>query len=122
MNITKFQKSGYTFEAILGATLMLGLTATASATDLVGPDIAVQYESVIIESERGAAQLLKRIEAAAGRVCARLDHGSLTSRKNVQACSHKLTADAVRKVNHPMLLAVYTSGGGVSPPVASVAK
>jgi len=122
MNLKKYQKSCYTFGAILGATLALGVSMPASATDLVGPDIAVQYESVAIDSERGASQLLKRIESAAGRVCSRLDHGTLASRRSAVNCSQKLTADAVRKVNHPMLLAVYNSGTGVSPPVASLTK
>ena len=120
MNITKTRKSFFTLGAILGATLTLGLSVPAGATELVGPDIAVQYQSVAIESERGAAQLLKRIESAAGRVCARLDHGSLASRRNAASCGQKLTADAVRKVNHPMLLAVYSSGTGASPLVAGV--
>jgi UrcA family protein len=120
--LTNHRKSHYTLGAILGATLWLGLPVAASATDLVGPDVAVQYKSVAIESERGASQLLKRIEAAADRVCARLDHGSLASRRNAASCGQMLTADAVRKVNHPMLLAVYNSGTVVSPPVASLTK
>jgi UrcA family protein len=122
MNINNFQKTGYTFAAIFGATLALGLAGPASATDLVGADIAVKYQTVAVDSERGAAQLLKRIEAAAGRVCARLDRGTLASRKVVRTCSDQATADAVRKVNHPMLLAAYHSGAGVSPPVASLTK
>jgi UrcA family protein len=120
MNISK--KASYHLVAIFCATLTVGLSAPANATDLTGPDVAVRYENLAIDTEQGASLLLKRIEAAAGRVCARLDHGSLASRKNAQACSQKLTADAVSKVSHPMLLAVYNSAGRVAPPVASLTK
>jgi UrcA family protein len=122
MNISKHQNSRRQLAAMICATFIAGLSAPANSTDLVGPDITVRYENPAIETEQGATQLLKRIEAAAGRVCARLDHGTLASRKNVQTCSRKLTADAVSKVNHPMLLAAYESNGRVTPPVASLTK
>jgi len=120
MNISK--TSCCRLVAIFCATLAVGLSAPANATDLTGPDITLRYENLAIDSEQGASLLLKRIEVAAGRVCARLDHGSLASRRNAQACSRKLTADAVSKVSHPMLLAVYNSKGQVAPPVASLTK
>ncbi len=122
MNISKHQNSSSQLAAIICATFMAALAAPANSTDLVGSDITVRYEKPAIETEQGAAQLLKRIDGAAGRVCARLDHGTLASRKNVQNCNRKLIADAVSKVNHPMLLAVYESNGRVTPPVASLSK
>jgi UrcA family protein len=122
MNISTYQKTSLRLAAILCATLAAGLSVPTRAADLVNPDISVRYDSVAIESEQGAVQLLKRIEGAAGRVCARLDHGNLASRGKAQACSRKLTADAVSKVNHPMLVAVYNSAGRVAPAVASLTK
>lgn len=122
MTISKPRKTCYQLAAILCATLAAGLSVSANATDLVGPDITLQYGPLAIETEQGAAQLLKRIEGAAGRVCARLDHGTLVSRSNAQTCSRKLIADAVSKVNHPMLQAAYDSKGRVTPPVASLTK
>jgi UrcA family protein len=119
-NISKKSCGGLV--VIFCATLTVGFSAPANATDLTGPDITVQYENLAIDAEQGAAQLLKRIEAAAARVCARLDHGNLASRGNAQACSRQLTADAVGKVSHPLLLAVYNSKGQVAPPVASLTK
>ena len=122
MNTSKFHKTGYTLTALIGAALALGLSAQAGATDLVGPDVTVQYKGISVETEQGAAQLLKRIEGAAVRVCGRLDHGSLASRANAESCAQKLIVDAVRRVNHPMLQAVYDAGGRVSPAVASLTK
>jgi UrcA family protein len=119
MNISK--KSGYVLAALFSATLS-AVSASSHASDLTGPDIAVRYENLAIDTEQGASQLLKRIENAAARVCARLDHGTLASRKNVQGCIQKLTADAVSKVNHPMLLAAYNSNGQIAPPIARLTK
>jgi UrcA family protein len=122
MNISKYQKSGYNLVAILCATLAVGLAGPTNAAEQVGPDIAVRYADLAIDTQQGATKLLKRIEGAAGRVCARLDHGTLVSRSNAEACSRKVTAAAVSKMNHPMLLAVYNSSRGVTPPLASVTK
>jgi UrcA family protein len=120
MTISK--KSCHRFVAIFCAGLTTALAAPANATDLTGPDITLRYELLAIDTDQGALQLLKRIEAASGRVCARLDHGSLASRRNAQACSVKLTADAVSKVRHPLLLAVYSSKSRVAPPVVALTK
>jgi UrcA family protein len=122
MNISKYPKSRGGLVAAVCATLAVGLSAAANADVLVGPDITVRYENRTLDTEQGASRLLKRIEGAAATVCARLDHGSLASRRNALNCSRKLTADAVGKVNHPMLLAVYTSAGRASPPVAGLTK
>lgn len=122
MNISKYQKTGYNLVAIFCAALAVGLAGPANAGEQVGPDIAVSYTDLAIETEQGASKLLKRIEGAAGRVCDRLDHGTLVSRSNAEACSRKVTAAAVTKMNHPMLLAVYNSARGVTPPLASLKK
>ena len=104
------------------AALALGLAGPTIAVEQVGPDIAVRYADLAIDTEQGATELLKRIEGAAGRVCASLDHGTLVSRSNAEACSRKVTAAAVNRVSHPMLLAVYNSARGVSPPIAATAN
>jgi UrcA family protein len=122
MNISKYQKPAASLVAIFCATLAVGLAGPANATDLVSPDITVRYGDLAIDTEQGASKLLKRIEGAADRVCARLDHGSLVSRSNAEDCSRKVTAAAVNQVNHPMLLAVYSSARGMSPPIASLTK
>jgi UrcA family protein len=122
MNISKYQKSSYSLVAIFCAALAAGLGGPANATDLVGPDITVRYGDLAIDTEQGASTLLKRIEGAADRVCARLDHGSLVSRRSAETCSRKVAAAAVNQVNHPMLLAVFNSARGVSPPIAARAN
>jgi UrcA family protein len=122
MNISKHQNSRYSLVAIFSTVLAVGLAQPTSAGALVGPDIKVLYEDLAINTEQGSLKLLKRIEVASARVCARLDHGDLASRSNAKACSRKVTAAAIKNVNHPMLLAVYNSKLGVAPPLASLSK
>jgi UrcA family protein len=122
MNTLNHQKSAYRLFAMICAALSMGLAAPTTAGEQVGPDIAVRYADLAIDTEPGASTLLKRIEGAAGRVCSRLDHGTLVSRSNAEACSRKVTAATVSKMNHPVLLAVYNSARGATPPVASLRK
>jgi UrcA family protein len=110
-------------KAILCTALLAALSLPSLSADLVGPDITVRYADLDIDVAPGAAQLLKRIEAAAGRVCARLDHGDLASVSHAQQCRRQVTAAAVSKVNHPMLQAAYDAKRGVvTGTVASAGK
>ena len=70
---------------------------------VTGRDITVRYADLDAGTVDGATLLLKRIEAASGRVCASLDHGDLASRSRREACERKLTAAAVTRVNSPVL-------------------
>ena len=121
MNTSKHQKSGSVF-AIFSAVLAVGLSGPTSAADYVGPDVQVRYGDLAIDTEKGSIQLLKRIESAANRVCAKLDHGDVSSRSNMKNCQREVTVAAINKVNHPMLLAVCNSKKGVAPELAGVSK
>ena len=107
MKILDHRNSG--FLALACAALAIGLAAPAHAGEFTGPDITVTYADLDIDTEQGASRLLKRLERAATRVCAPLDNGSMGSRANADDCRRQLTVVAVRKVNHPMLLAVFQS-------------
>jgi UrcA family protein len=104
------------------ATLAFGLAAPTFAASPVGPDITVRFGDLAIDTEQGASSLLRRIEWAAQRVCAPLDHGTLASRINARNCARDVTAAAVTRVSHPVLQAVYDSSMGISPPVASLGR
>jgi len=121
MNISKHFNRG-NFLALSCAALTIGLAVPANAGDFTGPDITVAYADLDIGTEQGASRLLKRLERAASRVCAPLDNGAIGARANATDCRRQLTDAAVRKVDHPMLLAVYKTGHGVTPPVAGVSK
>lgn len=121
MNISTRQNC-FSSLAIACATLMISLIPPLHAGEIVGPDITVRYADLAVDSEQGASKLLQRIEWAAQRVCARLDHGTLASRANAKSCRQTLTAAAVQKVNHPMLQAMYDSARGARPAVASLGR
>lgn len=122
MKISKQQKRGGNLLAIAFTALAMGLAAATNAGDLVGPDITVRYGDIAIETAQGATKALRRIDRAAQRVCAPIDHGTLDSRANAKACRQAVTAAAVSKVNHPMLQAAYDLANGVRPPVASLGR
>jgi UrcA family protein len=122
MNISKRQKRGGNLRAIVFTALAMGLAGATNAAVLVGPDITVRFGDLPIETEQGATKLLQRIERAAQRVCAPVDHGTLDSRANAKACRQGVTAAAVSKVNHPMLHAAYNVANCVRPPVASLGR
>jgi UrcA family protein len=104
------------------AALVLGLAAPLHAGEAAGPDVTVQYGDLAIDTEPGARKLLRRIEWAARRVCAPLNHGNLASRANEMRCRSELTTAAVDKVNHPRLQAAFDQARGVSTPVASLGR
>ena len=122
MKISTRRTPAYRTIALLCGALAMGAVATAQGNDLLGPDIAVHYGDLAIDTEQGASQLLKRIEGAAGRVCGRLDRGTLDSRANVSDCRQKLSAAAVSKVNQPMVLAMYNSTRGTTTAMARLVK
>lgn len=108
--------------AVLAVASALPGAATALASDVTGRDVAVGYADLDAGTVDGATRLLQRIEVAAGRVCAPLDHGDLASRTRRQACEQKLTADAVTRVNTPALVAVYQSARRDAPRVIARAN
>lgn len=115
-------RSGTVLAILLCAGAALQLATPAHAEDTTGPDVTVAYADLRIDEMADASRLLKRIEAAAARVCDRLDHGSLASRANVDKCEVQVTEAAVKKINHPTLLAVYDSARRATQPVAGLIK
>jgi UrcA family protein len=104
------------------AVLALGAAAPVLAGDLTGPNVVVRYSDLNLDSVDGATALLNRIQFAAGRVCAPLNHGDLPSRANVEKCNAKLTDAAVTKVNHPVVASVYKSAHRNASSVAALAE
>jgi UrcA family protein len=94
---------------VVAALASLPLAAPVLASDITGRDVAVKYADLDVDTVDGATRLLQRIEAAADRVCAPLDHGDLASRRSRDACERKLTSNAVARVDSPALASVYQS-------------
>jgi UrcA family protein len=119
---TNARKPAANYLATACAALVLGLAAPLHAGEVTGPDVTVRYGDLAIDTEPGARKLLQRIESAAQRICAPLDHGDLASRANEMRCRAELTAAAVDKVKHPMLQAAFDAARGIRPPMASLGR
>ena len=107
---------------VLAAAMALSPSVPALAGAVTGPDVAVRYSDIDVDTVAGATLLLKRIEVAADRVCARLDHGDLASRSNRERYEQKLIGATVAKVNQPMLVQVYESARRTPPRVAALVR
>jgi UrcA family protein len=108
--------------AAMAAITTLPLAAPAMASGITGRDITVRYADLDVDTIDGATVLLRRIEGAAARVCAPLDHGDLASGTRRESCEQKLTAAAVVRVNSPALASLYRSVYREAPRVIAQAQ
>ncbi|HEV3181566.1 MAG TPA: UrcA family protein [Steroidobacteraceae bacterium] len=69
--------------------------------------ITVSFRDLDLSSIAGATTLYHRIQSAAKQVCGYAPGADLIERAVWQACYRNATADAVRKVNNPLLTAVH---------------
>ena len=103
--ITSRPLHGLLAAAILGAVTS-GFATVATAADADVRSVIVQYGDLNLSSPQGAAELYRRIVWAAHQVCD-IDDFDLAYRETARACTDKAIADAVTKVGHPELVAVY---------------
>lgn len=108
----------------LGAVVALTLAPAlpAPASDLFARDVVVAFADLDIDTVEGAGRLLGRIEGAAARVCAPLDHGDLASRARERACRQRLTEAAVARVDNPVLASVHASARRAMPSLANARR
>ena len=92
--------------AVLSA-IPAGFATVATAADFTDVrSVTVQYGDLNLSNPQGAAALYSRIVDAAHEVC---DDSSsdLASRAFARQCVNKAIADAVTRVGHPELVAIY---------------
>jgi UrcA family protein len=101
--------------AAIAATLFMLLTVDvrATETEATPPSIKVQYSEAAIVTSDGAAQVYRRLKTAARKVCGIDIGGRVTLDQGIAAreCFEKSLADAVRRIDRPMLTSVHTSTG-----------
>jgi UrcA family protein len=90
--------------------LTWGAASIAAETSDV-PQVLVKFGDLNLSNPQGATTLYSRIAAAANTVCKPFDINSrdLGSRARLDACVHTAIANAVTKVDHPGLFAVYNA-------------
>jgi UrcA family protein len=73
------------------------------------PTVKVSYADLNLSSPQGANALYSRIWAAAERACRPLDGRDLRSKMQMKDCVATAVADAVTKVAHPSVVAIYNA-------------
>jgi UrcA family protein len=80
--------------------------------------VTVKYGDLDLTRSKDATELLGRIQAAARQTCARYDGRDLHERARYQACADHAAAEAVEKINNPMLSSIYSAKTGRGSPAA----
>jgi UrcA family protein len=111
MNLS--QKSAASGALALG---LLFAAASAGAADrtATGSDIAVKFSGQQVNSSADAEALYKKLRAAARSVCDADagGHRTLEVRSRVDRCVKAVLADAVSKIDQPLLTSVHEAKTG----------
>ena len=102
--------------ALLTSLLLAAGNAGAGDRTATSADIAVKYSQVQLTSEADAEQLYKKLRSAAKAVCDDNagGHRTLEVRNRAEKCVNQVLADAVRKIDQPLLTALHESKTGKS--------
>ena len=108
--------------AACSVAALSGAAVAADRSDDV-PTVKVPYADLDLDRTDGAATLYRRIRAGANDVCRSLESRDLGRELQWQRCIHKATAEAVAKVDAPILTAYYRAKNPEhSVPATAVAK
>jgi UrcA family protein len=113
MNLTqKIAASG----ALALSLLFAAASAGAADRTATSSDIAVKFSQEQVNSPADAEALYKKLRAAARSVCDADagGHRTLEVRSRVDRCVKGVLADAVSKINQPLLTSVYEARNGKS--------
>ena len=97
--------------ALVTALLLAAGSAGAADRTATSADIAVKYSDVELNSEADAEALYKKLRSAARAVCDDNagGHRTLEVRNRAERCTNQVLADAVRRINQPMLTALHAN-------------
>jgi UrcA family protein len=98
--------------AIVGTLASSFAVVCAAADDIETVSVVVKFGDLNVSNPQGAATLYGRIAAAAYNVCGSYNSNDVFhhgTRERVNACVHNAIADAVTRVGHPGLFAVYNA-------------
>lgn len=98
--------------AALALTLLTLITVDvrASEPEVAPPKVLVHYTATAFDTAEGTAKVYGKLKRAARRVCGINDGGRLTLEQGVKAqeCFDQALADAVRRIDRPMLTSVHS--------------
>jgi UrcA family protein len=108
------QKISAAAGALMMSALLFGTSAAGAADQTgTGSDITVKISQDAIDSPAQAEAVYGKLRAAAGSVCGMGVAGFQTMevRNRNRKCYEKVLADAVAKINQPLLTALHESRG-----------
>ena len=94
---------------------ILSLTTFTTHAAAPGDDvysITVQFGDLDLSRQAGIAKLYLRIKGAAQRVCDQQANEQLVAKQTYSVCVKHAVANAVARVDHPMLSDYFTQRGG----------
>ena len=98
--------------AALAITFLTLLTVDvrASEPEAPPPKVIVHYQDTAFSTVDGTAKVYRQLKTAARRVCGINEGGRLTIDQGARAkdCFQKALADAVQRIDRPMLTSVHT--------------
>ena len=89
--------------------LSLASSSAFAADEIITKSEVVRFSDLNLSSDAGIRTLYKRIRQAARKVCAQANDSVHLEQKNFRACQDTAVANAVSKVNRPMLTAMHQS-------------
>ena len=99
--------------AIALATTLSLATSTASAGVQQDPlTKTVDYAALDVSGKAGAEHLYRRLRAAAEFVCAPADGASLSRKHHYRACVDAALADAIERVDRPLVKNIHDNDKG----------
>jgi len=92
------------------ALTLLTVDVRAAQPEPVPAKVIVHYQDDAFATAEGTAQVYKKLKTAARRVCGINDGGRLTVDQGIKSreCFKEALADAVRRIDRPMLTSVHT--------------
>jgi UrcA family protein len=99
--------------AALAVTVLMLLTVSVRASNAEAPpsSVAVHYSATALSSTSGAAGIYRKLKYAAREVCGLSDGVMLAANHRViaEACYKAALANAVRRIDRPMLTSVHVA-------------
>ena len=96
--------------AIAATCLMLATVQVRAAEPQADtPRISVSYKDIEFATAKGTANVYRKLKSAANRVCGLAPGGRLTLQQRTKAeeCADEALADAVQRINRPMLTSAH---------------
>jgi UrcA family protein len=96
--------------AIAATCLMLAtVQVRAAESQAETPRISVSYQDIDFATSKGTANVYRKLKSAANKVCGLTPGGRLTLEQHTKAqeCADEALADAVQRINRPMLTSAH---------------